>query len=165
MNLEWEEPDSIIMCDATLERSAGWCEGQFFTQPFPEELLKLVSHINELECITVTACMKIWSQKCQGKKLLLRCDNKATVMAVNTGCSKNRIMQACLRELHHICSLNSCRVRLKYIATKLNTIADCLSRIHTHKKFKKKFEQLTLGMEKHQIKLEKEIFLFQFTTL
>lgn len=165
MALEWEEPDSLVMCDASLERAGAWCQGQFFTKKFPEELLAIVSHINELECVTVTVCVKIWSQKFQGKKLMLRCDNKATVLAVNTGRSRNRVMQACLRELHHVCSLNSCVIRLKYIETRLNTIADCLSRIDQNKKFKKKFDELTKGVEKEELHLSKEVFLFQFTKM
>lgn len=154
------------MCDSSLERSAGWSEGEFYSKEYPPSLTKdLRLHINELECITVTACVKLWSEKCKGKKLLLYCDNKATVLAVNTGRSKNRFMQACLRELHHVCSLSSCELRLKYIKMADNRIPDFLSRLHKGPKYKKRFEELTKGLETKELKVPDTIFEFEFMTL
>lgn len=162
---QWEEADETIMCDASLEKAAGWCEGEFFSEFFPQELIRTKTHINELECITATVCIKLWSNKCACKRLKVLCDNKATVLAVNTGRSRNRRMQACLRELHHVCGLNSCELRLVYIESSRNRIPDCLSRLHKGKRYKKAFEEITQGMNKKEVRVPKEIFSLQYTTL
>lgn len=159
----WEEADSTIMSDASLKKAAGWCEGEFFSEFFPDKMTPAKAHINELECVTVTICVKIWSQKCRGKRLKLFCDNKATVLAVNSGRSKNKTMQACLRELHHVCSLNSCELRLVYIETSRNRIADCLSRLHLGAKFERQFRALTEGMRTERVTIPEELFSFQYT--
>lgn len=162
--LNWEEPDQTLSCDSTLTRAAGWCAGEYFTEKYPKEVLQLPKvHINELECLTVTVCLKVWAQSCQGKKLLVKCDNKATVAAVNSGRSKNRLMQACLRELHHVCSLNSCELRLRYIRSEDNRLPDLLSRIDNAKS-KERFQELTRDLNIKEIKVLPELFTFQYTT-
>lgn len=161
---EWEEPDRTIMCDATPQRTARWSEGEFFSRNFPAELLNdKKTNINELECITATACVKIWASKCVGKKLKVFCDNKATVIAINTGRSKNKRMQACLRELHHTCGLVSCELRMQYIRTSENRIPDALSRLHLGPKYKEEFETLTKNVKKTELTVADSNFLFAYT--
>lgn len=166
ISLDWEDPDQTLSCDSSLTRSAGWCDGEYFSQCYPHEVLHWPKiHINELECITVTVCIKLWAQDCTGKRLLVYCDNKATVAAVNSGRSKNRLMQACLRELHHVCSLHSCEIRLRYIRSRENTIPDCLTRWDQGQRYRKKFEELTEHLKTKQIQVAASLFGFQYTTV
>lgn len=95
---DWTKPDQVFSCDSTLTQAAGWCEGEFFLRKFPETLDDERVKITQKECLTLVACVKLWADKCEGNKVLINCDNLSTVLAVNSGRSKNKFMQTCLRE-------------------------------------------------------------------
>ena len=41
--------------------------------------------------------MKIWGKQFGGKKILVYCDNGASVKVLNSGLTKDEFMQCCLR--------------------------------------------------------------------
>lgn len=41
--------------------------------------------------------MKIWGKQFGGKKVLVYCDNEASVKVLNSGFTKDEFMQCCLR--------------------------------------------------------------------
>jgi hypothetical protein len=43
--------------------------------------------------------MKIWGKQFGGKKVLVYCDNEASVKVLNSGFTKDEFMQCCLREI------------------------------------------------------------------
>lgn len=56
------------------------------------------------------------------------CDNQATVHTINAGRARNRFAQTCLRELFFWCARFDCQIRVEFIGTKQNRMADLLSR-------------------------------------
>jgi hypothetical protein len=63
----------------------------------PESIIKLKLHINALELFSTVVAVHIWGGTFQGKKILIFCDNEASVKVINSGSSKDAFMQDCLR--------------------------------------------------------------------
>ena len=64
-----------------------------------------------------------------------------SVTAINSGSSRNRKIQNCLRELHKMSALLSCEVREVYLSTQQNRLAYALSRWHLDSKFEEMFRE------------------------
>lgn len=60
--------------------------------------------------------------------MVLHSDNDAVVTVVNTGRSKDGILQACLRWLCYLLAAMDCLIKMKHVSGHLNNIADKLSR-------------------------------------
>lgn len=100
-------------------------------------------HINALELVTVVIACKIWGHLWTGLKIQILCDNEATVSVINSGRTKDPIMQRCLRELSYVTAVNQFQVRSYHVSGVSNRLADCLSRWDTDIKYKKQFLELT----------------------
>lgn len=63
-------------------------DGQYCHMPFPHFVLHQFGHdINTLELLTIMAALKLWATFLPGRRLVLQCDNKNSVLALNSGCS------------------------------------------------------------------------------
>ena len=80
MSIEnWSAPDEMLSCDACLLGMGAISKNQFFHRVFPEFLREKNLHINCLELLTISIAMKIWGKQFGGKKVLVYCDNEASV--------------------------------------------------------------------------------------
>ena len=135
---EWSQPDAIISSDSCLKGGGAFltAEGKFLHWEYPQSVRRKNLHINELECIMVVVAINTWGQKLARKKILIHCDNEVTVRAINSGSSRNVILQECLRELHRLQVVFHCELRAQFIFGINNRISDALSRWHTHENIK-----------------------------
>ena len=101
---------------------------QFFHVKFPAWVLEKCTHINQLECIVLTLALTRWAELFHHKKLQFFCDNQTMVIAVNSGSSRDVLMQACLRQIHKVMAIESVDVRAIFLRGQDNRIADSLSR-------------------------------------
>lgn len=165
VNKKWEPPGSIWSSDSSSTGLGGWSEktAQFFHYTLDQETKEL--DINSLECLALLLCLKKWSEQCRGKKVLVYCDNTTTVSVVNSGAAKTRFLQACLREIHHICALNSAEIKAVWLKTSENTIADALSRWEQHEKYRIQFTELTKNYSASETKIEPQDLKFVYTVL
>ena len=117
----------------------GVCGKQYFWGQWEENYIKkLKPSIAYLELYAVCTGIYIWSNKFSNRRLLLHCDNISVVQMVNQTsssckCCMHLIRKLVLRGLEY-----NFRVFTVYIPTKLNCLADSLSRLQF-----KRFEQLT----------------------
>lgn len=162
---KWEAPGSVWNTDSSATGLGGWSvkTGKFFHYTLEPHFREL--DINSLECLALMLCVRKWAKENQGKRILINCDNQTTVTIVNSGASRNKFLQACLRELHHLCALNSTEIRTVWIKTADNSIADALSRWDQSKKYQEQFALLTKGWSVCETKIEKEDLEFKFTSL
>ena len=58
------------------------------------------------------------------------CDNQSVVEVVNSGYTKDRLLQDLLRQLVYIAATESFEVILRHISSKANRKSDILSRLH-----------------------------------
>ena len=117
--------------------------GEYFHTPFPSFVLNDCSHINGLELINLLVAVRLWGYQCKYKRLLIFCDNLATVTVLNTGKCKDKFMLKCLREITMICAKMQLEVRAIHIPGTENRIADHLSRWDLNASHKKQFFEIT----------------------
>jgi hypothetical protein len=159
---DWESPDDWIASDACLTGCGGWCAqtGEFFHSEFPSGILESQLHINALEMLSLTVCLKIWSAFCLGKRVKVFCDNLASVTVINTGATRDVFLQTCLREICMLAAQGQFEIRAVHIAGVDNRLPDLLSRWHLDARFGRQFCEVTRGQhlsERHVIRSD---FLF-----
>ncbi|XP_021354869.1 uncharacterized protein LOC110451275 [Mizuhopecten yessoensis] len=157
---EWSVPDDEFASDACLSGCGGFFKGQSFHTKFPDFILKQDLSINCLELLTVVVCAKLWGHKCRGKKIVINCDNSASVAVINSGKSRVPFMQACLREISFHAAIHEFELRASHIEGESNRIPDHLSRWHLDPSHGDKFHELTKGMEITVHPLEEDTFKF-----
>ena len=81
---EWSEPDELICTDSSLVGGGGMTSTEFFHFQFPNKVKHLCSHINQLEAIVLVIAVAKWAPRLARRKLLLKCDNLNTVLAINS---------------------------------------------------------------------------------
>lgn len=149
----WSIPDEFLSCDSCLDGFGAICGKQFFHSKFPLSITNDHLHINCLELLVVIIAVKIWAKKFKGKRLMIICDNEASVTVINSGSTKDKYMQKCLRELCFISAVHEFEVRAKHISTEENRLADYLSRWHMDKRYSDEFSSLV------KIRNYQEIFI------
>lgn len=158
---EWGKPDVILASDACLSGCGGVMGDQIFRSKFPNGILDLELHINALELLTIIVALKLWADKLRNRRFQLYCDNMTSVVVINSGKSRDSFLQACLREICYIASVNNFEVRAVHIAGAENRVPDLLSRWHTHPRFELEFNALMGSRQFYQRRVGEELFFFQ----
>lgn len=157
---EFDKPDFFASSDACLTGCGGWCRTQFFHQKFPSFIMEQNLHINALELLSIVICAKLWCDQWSGKRIILYCDNTASVTVLNSGRTHDRFLQKCLREISFLAAGHEFQVRAAHIAGKENRLADYLSR-WSHNGNDQRFHFLTAGWkDKTDCKILDALFLF-----
>ena len=91
-------------------------------------------HINLCEMLTCVVALKAW-----GTKIVINCDYLVTVRVINTGASRNTVLQSSWREVCFIATINSFDIKVRHISGSENRIPDLLSRWNLHGDFRQQF--------------------------
>ena len=126
----WSSPDEVFASDACLVGCGAWVSDikQYFHTTFPIHIQEAAGHINALELLTIIVACKVWGPPWAGKRILVQCDNEVSVVVINSGRTRDKFLQACLRELHFIAAVHEFEIRGIHIPGILNRIPDALSR-------------------------------------
>jgi hypothetical protein len=81
-----------------------------------------------LELFPVIAALMTWNTHLKNKKVLFRVENQAVVQIINMKTSRSDKVMNLVRHMVLMNLRNNTTVRAVYIPSKLNNIADCLSR-------------------------------------
>lgn len=81
-----------------------------------------------LELFPVQIALELWKQRFANSKILFYIDNMAVVQVINTTTSKSPRVMKIVRKLVFTCLKYNILLKAKHIPSKLNSIADCLSR-------------------------------------
>lgn len=161
---QWSKPDEIMSCDACLTGCGGWCEGKYFHTEFPENVKQQKLHINGLELLTLTICVKLWGHLWSGKRIVVYCDNLTSVTVLNTGRSYNKFLQKCLREICFLTANYECEIKAIHIAGINNRIPDLLSRWNSIENSMSEFLKIPdVKCVKELVEYEINEELFEFT--
>lgn len=163
VNPHWKSVGSTWFSDSSGTGIGGWSEisGQYFHHSLSNEFCQ--KDINSLECLALLLCVRKWAEMHKGQRIVVSCDNQTTVAVINSGAAKNKFLQACLREIHHMCAMSSMEIKVVWISTKKNRIADTLSRWHLGDKYVREFKNLTQCRKVQEIRVCEEDLCFQFT--
>ena len=138
----WEAPDTTVACDATPVACGGLSGDHYFHIKFPASVMATATHISAKEILAVVVTLKVFINTVQYKRLQVKCDNMATVMAINAGRTKDRFMNACLREIAYLAIMHDFDVKAVHVPTTLNTFPDLLSRWYSSQGARRKFFEL-----------------------
>jgi hypothetical protein len=158
----FSKPDSVIATDACLGGAGGvnLLQKQFFHFSFPEFILNERHHINRLELICLVIAVKVWQEYLEGCKLLIRCDNEATVRVVNTGRCRDSVMLSWVRELAYISACCQCTIKCIHIPGSENRLPDLLSRWHLNASIAGQFAQQT-SPEWKEVQIPKNLLYYR----
>jgi len=135
----WSEPDEIIASDACLIGCGATCGTEYFHKEFPEQISSQHLHINALELLALIVAITVWAKQLQHKKVTVLCDNIATVWVINTGKTRDKVMQGLLRDLCYLTATHNFEVFAKHIPGVENRIPDMLSRWTVSNDLKRQF--------------------------
>lgn len=167
-DIVWTRPGLQFSTDASLKMAGGWSPAtvnnggvnEFFSVPFPNFVLDRDDvSINELEALVILIAIRVWGKNCKGKRVLIQCDNAATVQIVNSGRAANKFAQACMREIHYWCAVHDCQVRTIHVPSEQNQMADLASRMYS-RKHKAEFDILTKYMQVSEVQVPNNYFVF-----
>ena len=99
--------------------------------------------------VTVVVAVNVWGSKWRGMNIQIFVDNMTTVLAINSGASRNDFISACLRELWFWCAKFEILLRAQHLPGVDNRLADYLSRWHLRPEFysHKFFSELNYDIE------------------
>ena len=157
----WSAPDALLATDSCLTGGGAYTAQWFMHFVFPQRVLNLCSHINQLECIVLVVTLTRWVHLFRRKNLQINCDNQVMVIAINSGASRNRIIQKCLRYMHKIAGLESVQVRAVYLSSQQNRATDILSRWHLDAKSRQHFFSM-MGNQMMEVQIGHSDFEFLF---
>lgn len=139
----WSAPDAVFSTDACLSGCGGISDHEFFHCEFPPSVMSRGLDINGLELLTVVIACKLWGHRWSRLRILVYCDNQATVAVINSHKSRNSFLNDCLRELWLLAAIHDFELRAVHLEGQSNRAADLLSRWHlsssTARAFHKQF--------------------------
>jgi hypothetical protein len=153
-------PDTLFSCDACLEGLGGMFEDQFVHAIFPPFITEQNLHINCLELLTTVVSLRTWGKHMTGKKILVFCDNEASVQVLNSGHTRDPFMQNCLREICFYAANLQFEVKAKYISGENNRLPDYLSRWEIDKTYRILFKNSIRDRIYHEIDITDDHFNF-----
>ena len=127
--------DFEFFTDATPVGFGGYFKRKWFYGSFDKDLVpescKASMALFELYPIVMAAVL--WGEQWCRKRIVVHCDNAATVEIINKRRSKIPFIMKFVRKLVWHQAKNSFVIRAKHIGTASNTIADALSRFQINK--------------------------------
>ena len=156
----WSKPDERLATDARLVGCGGVCGNEYFYAHFPEQTREEAKHISALEMLTIVVAVKNWGEQLTRAKVLVFCDNDATVQVINSGKTRDGFMQKCLRELCYITTKCQCVVRVIHLPSAQNRLPDLLSRWSLNPGALSELIRLTAQMDMRKKQIPYAFFFF-----
>ena len=136
--------NEVFATDSCLTGAGGLCNGKYFHVQFPEYVFTWDEkvHIAHLELLAIIIGLKIWKKHLKGMRIVVGCDNQAVVTIINTGRSRNRLLQKLLREMCYCLAMAEVEIFARHVKSENNLVPDILSRWGTDVKYEQQFLQL-----------------------
>ena len=118
--------------DACMTGIGGIWADRVYAAPVPT-YVDFQPNITHLEMLNVLVAMRLWAKDWTGSVVTLHCDNLAVVQVVNSGKTRDKFLNACIRHIWFITAIYDIDLQLTHIQGHKNVIADSLSRIYSEK--------------------------------
>lgn len=79
-----------------------------------------LQHITAKETAAAALALQHFSPRLANKRVLLMCDNKATVSVVNSGTSRSALLMPHVRHIYRLCASHNILLRARWIPSRLN---------------------------------------------
>ena len=132
---------STVDCQEDLELDAcltgcGATNGdQFYSEVFPDFVLRGQHPIAHLELLNIVVAVKMWQDQWAGRRVRVSCDNMNACLAIQNGCSRDQFVQSCIRELFFVTARRDIELWAKHCLGKDMGRADALSHMHLGRKY------------------------------
>lgn len=140
---KWCYPDEVLATDATLQGIGGICflesNAQVFHCSVPQYYVG--HHIGVIELLAILVGLRLWSKHFSNKRILIQCDNLSSVILVNTGRSRDKLMLSIARNIWMTCAHNNIQLKASHIPGTENRTPDLLSRWDTTKSAEQKLHE------------------------
>ena len=156
--VEWTAPDVVFTTDSTLTGCGGLTDNEYFHTPFPPFILEGGYSINALEILAVTVSVGLWGRHYAGQKILIYCDNKQAVLAINSGKTREALVGTCVRQLWLEVSTFGFQLKAVHLPGVENRLADSLSRWHLSAYYCNQFMEATKGLPLKLIDVPSDLF-------
>ena len=151
-------PDEQLEVDACLEACGGLSGDQYYSRRFPAFVLGERHTIAHLEMLNLVVSLRLWVSRWGGKKLQVFCDNQNTCVALQTGRSRDRFMQSCIRAVFLLSVKNDVEILVSHTPGTSLIAADALSRLHKGDRFRQILDHLGCLHEKVEVQIPDHMF-------
>ena len=125
---------------------------------FPAFVLGEKHTIAHLEMLNLVVSLRLWVSRWGGKKLQVFCDNQNTCVALQTGRSRDRFMQSCIRAVFLLSVKNDVEILVSHTPGTSLIAADALSRLHKGDRFRQILDHLGCLHEKVEVQIPDHMF-------
>ena len=151
-------PSEYLEIDACLTGCGGMCGSYYYSREFPSPVLQENHQIAHLEMLNTMVAVRLWAPVWSGCKLQVFCDNMNTCVALQTGRSRDKFMQSCVRTIFLLSVIYDIELLVCHRPGVSMVAADALSRYHTADRFRGILEQLGCLGERERIDVPDSYF-------
>ena len=143
-----------IECDSSLVGGGAWSPTHFFTEVYEDSYVEQAEGILHLEVLNVIQALSCLLPKNPNAfKIILITDNEPTQVVLSKGRGRDKVLNACSRQLWLLAAVNGTCVEVVHLSGKKLELADALSRPLTeHLRVKAKRMCTELGLKRIRIK-------------
>ena len=117
--------------DACLTGCGAYNGTQFYSEQFPEAIVREQHPIAHLELLNIVVAAKTWATEWAHHRVAVHCDNMNACLAVRSGRSRDPYIQGCVRELFMVSTTHDIELHVTHKPGATMRRADALSRAHT----------------------------------
>ena len=121
--------------DACLSGCGAFNGESYYAESFPQWLQEEEHSIAHLELFNVVVAVKVWCKEWRGHKVEIRTDNMNACLAMQTGRSRDKFVQHCVRELFVYCVKYDIEFYAKHQPGRELVRADALSRMFVEERY------------------------------
>ena len=128
--------DMHLFTDASNLAGSGFFDGEWFVVPFVLDLAWIQQmSINWREMFAIVVAAATFGRQWSGRRTMLHCDNQCVVNVISSGSCRSSDIMILVRSLFYISAMFNFEVSCCYVNTKLNSVADSLSRLQFERFF------------------------------
>ena len=132
--------------------------------PFPGTILNhFGADSNVLELLSIMVALELWGSALQGSRFVPQCDNKNSVLALNSGHSQSLGMQLCLHEIWFLSAFYDFEMTVVHVPGHHNTLINHLSCWHLSPYHVDQFQLFTSDISTSHVECPSHYFDFQIT--
>ena len=126
------EKATSLHIDACLAGVGGVWNDRVYAAPVPS-FVDFQPNITHLKMINVLIALRLWTKFWAFYSVVFHCDNLAVVQVVSSGKTKDKFLNASIRNIWLLTAIFDIDIHIQHIEGVRNATADCLFRVNSNK--------------------------------